>query len=1438
MAERTNPHANLIIGAQDEASPVFDKIKASSQSMAAGVEQAATKAAGAVGGIGDKAAPAAQKLDGITASMIRQVQRLNAELEAGGARNAAYFEKMATIKGADAAALAPYLAQLKQAEAAQRVATTGLDQMGMSAKQTAAALRQVPMQFTDIVVSLQGGQSAMQVFLQQGGQLKDMFGGAGNAARALGGYVLGLVNPFTIAAAAVAGIAVAYKQGSAEADGYRMALVMTGNAAGTTAAQMQQMAGRISSVVGTQGAAADALAQMASSGRVASQSLEYFSEVAIKFERTTGTAISETVKRFAELGASPVDASRKLNEEINYLTASIYEQIKALKDQGREADAAALAQNTYADALNNRSAQITQNLGAIEGAWKAIKDAAKSGWDAMLNVGRADSLETQIANVRHKIYQAKGLDPNRRHSLPWDTPLAELEQQLANLTEQERMIRRGAEAQAQRTQAEEDAIAASDALQKTQASGLTNQQKMNKALEEYSRNIEKLKATNPASVLLSPDAIARGEKAIRDQFADKGKGSKAVNKDLADQQRIYAELAGVSSTYHKELAAAQEQRAKGNVSEAQYVAYVNDLIQKQPFAVALAKEEAKAQQTLAKANLDAAQSREKYITSLATGLDKIKADITAQIEATERMGLSKEAIAALDAAKLEMLATDLELQAIKAMDRNLDQQTYDALKAQAQAYRELGKAKKDGAAKEIALDLEKANKDAAKKAQEEWERASEKINDTLTDALMRGFESGKDFAKNLRDTVVNMFKTMVLRPVISAVLSPISGGIQGMMGGMAGGAAGGSNPIGMASNAYSLYNTGSQAWTLGSQYLSGSMSGANALGSVYANATGGGLDALLATNGAYGTAAGAGAGLMSGLSTALPWVGGALAIASLLDNNKGGPKTIGGASDAATIQATVAATLAQFGIKPTGLRVGGFSAADPMGDSLTQLQTALFRGDTALYSRQDRLGGFENVGRSSEELAAAWAEETARITLAALQATLEPKYQQYLREVDANTSSADAINAALARVTTARTLEERLLELSSTEAENLARARARELDAMDETLRPLLRQIQAQEDLKKRIDETNAALLGNVTAAYDALRNARGAEVDQLGNTVTRLRDYGRSLREFRDGLLLGNLSTLTPGQRLEEARRQLENTAQLARGGDVNAQGQVQGLVSAFLEASATYNASGAGFTSDFAYTQQLLTELSTSALAGADVAQLQLDALGVLNQSVLTIPAALTNLAGAITTAIGAGLNPGAASIGALAGGVTGQRVSTGAGSVYASTGGAASLGNIVYTKNGKTFTLQELQNELISAIVGGATSQDFAAASAVTGITRADALAALAGTSYAARLPAFRNGGSHMGGWAMVGEAGPELAYMPPARIYSNGDTRQMLDIAPLKAEIRELRGTVEQLGRALVAATYDATDRAAGKTVDGVAGATSRASFAAQTVPVLA
>lgn len=892
----------------------------------------------------------------------------------------------------------------------------------------------------------------------------------------------------------------------------------------------------------------------------------------------------------------------------------------------------------------------------------------------------------------------------------------------------------------------------------------------------------------------------------------------AAKKEREDQAKLLAELSGLSGSFAEDWARLNTIYAKGAITVDQLTEAQANLLAQQPAMKKMADER--------KQELEIGVLRNKQVQERA----ELEAKLIAELLDSRNRQFDADAKVIKSAEEMVKQAEfELSIMGLSNVERDkaiaLRQLEATGIDKSTLKYAELAEA------------MSKAVSDRAamQKQIDDFQNVWNSIDRTAQQTFTNIFEGGQDAFTKLRDTLkatlLDLLYQMTVRKWVFSLAANVTGASSAAVAGavtnaIGFGSVGNLGAIGAMSGAF---GGGLSAGFGGLTGSIGGLFGAAGNGTTLGGALSAGSTALGAGNimGGLGTFAGALGPIVLGIG----------ALSKMLDS-KGGPKAIGGASDAATIQATVQATLAQFGIRGAGLRVGGFSAADPAGDSLTQLQTALFQGDRALYSRQDRVGNYENVGRSSEELAAAWAEEQSRIMLAALQATLEPKYLQYLREVDANASSVDDINAALTRLNTARTLEERLLELSSTEAENLARARARELDAMDETLRPLLRQIQAQEDLKKRIDETNAALLSNVNEAYEAVRNARSNEVSQLDSTVTRLRDYGRSLREFRDGLLLGNLSTLTPGQRLEEARRQLDAVASKARTGDQNAQGQVQGLVSAFLEASATYNASGAGFTSDFAYTQQLLTDLSTSALAGADVAQLQLDALGVLNQSVLTIPAALTGLATAITTAIGAGLNPGAASIGALAGGVTGQRVSTAAGSVYASTGGAASLGNIVYTKNGKTFTLQELQNELISAIVGGATSQDFAAASAVTGITRADALAALAGTSYAARLPAFRNGGSHMGGWAMVGEGGPELAYMPPSRIYSNSDTRQMLDIKPLVERIKSLEGTVEQLGRALVAATYDATDRAAGKTVDGVAGATSRASFAAQTVPVLA
>lgn len=296
-----------------------------------------------------------------------------------------------------------------------------------------------------------------------------------------------------------------------------------------------------------------------------------------------------------------------------------------------------------------------------------------------------------------------------------------------------------------------------------------------------------------------------------------------------------------------------------------------------------------AAKTLAKANIDAVQAREKYLTSLATGIDKIKADIAAQEDATARMGLTKQAVADLDAAKLEMLATDAELQAIKALDRNLDQQTYDSLKEQAKLYRDLAAAKRTGAAKETALDLEKANEDAAKEAQREWQRTADEINRSLTDALLRGFESGKDFAKNLRDTVVNMFKTLVLRPIISAVVNPVAGAITGALG-LAGAANAGTSALGAigsaASGASFLGNAAGLlggAGTAAGYGFSALMSG-NGLG-----ALSGGLSML--TSGGPAAIMAQGAGMIAGVLG--PIALGIGALTAIIGKTKGETRTGG-----------------------------------------------------------------------------------------------------------------------------------------------------------------------------------------------------------------------------------------------------------------------------------------------------------------------------------------------------------------------------------------------------------------------------------------------------------------------------------------------------------------------------------------------------------------
>ena len=445
---------------------------------------------------------------------------------------------------------------------------------GQTLKQYQNNLRGIPAQFTDIVVSLQGGQRPLTVLLQQGGQLKDMFGGIGEASKALGGYVLGLVNPFTIAAAAAAVLALAYKQGSDETTAFSSALALTGNTAGTTTGQLADLAQQVSLSGGTVNKAAGVLAQLAASTRIPKESFEQIAIAALAFEKATGQAATETVKNFEKIARDPTAEILKLNDTMNFLTASTYSQIKALQDQGDAAAAAEIANAAYEGGLQRTAEGVQKNLGYLETSWNAVTSAAKKAWDAALNIGREDTLDERIkklddqlqaiadaAETNRALFAMRGetapetYDP-RSEYLP-----AERTQLLILKAEQDR--RAAAKGAAQQAQAQ--ALADQVQLDKLRSDTQSNADKREKKIGAYrllvERRVREAKKTGDQSLLISADEQAKQIAAINNKYKDPKVAATPKYREN-EGQRLLATLRGQGAALQLQSDSVEEQTGK------------------------------------------------------------------------------------------------------------------------------------------------------------------------------------------------------------------------------------------------------------------------------------------------------------------------------------------------------------------------------------------------------------------------------------------------------------------------------------------------------------------------------------------------------------------------------------------------------------------------------------------------------------------------------------------------------------------------------------------------------------------------------------------------------------------------------------------------------------------------------------------------------------
>ena len=305
-----------------------------------------------------------------------------------------------------------------------------LGKTSQSAVQTANAMRMIPAQMTDIVVGLSTGQSPFMVLMQQGGQLKDMFGGIGPAIKGVGTYVMGLVNPYSVAAASVGLLTYAVYQNRQEID------------AATKIA---------TSSLGANGDAAERLAlNMVAISDKTGQTIDEVGSMFI----TTNDGASEAINKLIDVGFSYDEARTKVaqyKDSANFtaLNADIDQHRREILKIGDSWTAAAIeVKNYYTAADKGRQnvalggaidptmrfigqaldLQTTMNTLTIEGN-KAVKNSVDwinkeylaadrvAGAEARLKEARAQSRKIAFSGNKEAIDQANALIAVREKEL-------------------------------------------------------------------------------------------------------------------------------------------------------------------------------------------------------------------------------------------------------------------------------------------------------------------------------------------------------------------------------------------------------------------------------------------------------------------------------------------------------------------------------------------------------------------------------------------------------------------------------------------------------------------------------------------------------------------------------------------------------------------------------------------------------------------------------------------------------------------------------------------------------------------------------------------------------------------------------------------------------------------------------------------------------------
>ncbi|EED1121825.1 phage tail tape measure protein, partial [Escherichia coli] len=259
---------------------------------------------------------------------------------------------------------------------------------------------------TDIATQLAGGQNPWLILLQQGGQVKDSFGGMIPMFRGLAGAITLPMVGVTSLAVATGALVYAWYQGDSTLSAFNKTLVLSGNQSGLTADRMLTLsrAGQAAGLTFNQ--ARESLAALVNAGVRGGEQFDAINQSVARFASASGVEVDKVAEAFGKLTTDPTSGLIAMVRQFRNVTAEQIAYVAQLQRSGDEAGALQAANDIATKGFDEQTRRLKENMGTLETWADKTGKAFKSMWDAILDIGRPESSADMLASAQKAFDEA------------------------------------------------------------------------------------------------------------------------------------------------------------------------------------------------------------------------------------------------------------------------------------------------------------------------------------------------------------------------------------------------------------------------------------------------------------------------------------------------------------------------------------------------------------------------------------------------------------------------------------------------------------------------------------------------------------------------------------------------------------------------------------------------------------------------------------------------------------------------------------------------------------------------------------------------------------------------------------------------------------------------------------------------------------------------